>query len=69
MSVVESKLKDCEKQSNEIMSMNKQLTVEMIKCNEDVQKCNQFLDNLFYSNEPVTKDGIVCDLLSIYMRI
>lgn len=69
MSVIESKLKNCEKQSNEIISMNKQLTVEMIKCDMDVQKCNQLLDNLFYSNEPVTKDGIVCDLLSIFIQI
>lgn len=56
-------MENCEKQSKEIISMNKHLTSEIIKCEEHVQNCNQFLDNLLYTNEPVTKEGIVCYLL------
>ncbi|VVC36439.1 Hypothetical protein CINCED_3A004107 [Cinara cedri] len=59
MSIVENKLKDYEIQSKANMLMNKHLTAEMIKCDAHVQTCNEFLDNLFYTNEQVTKDGIM----------
>jgi len=57
ISVVDSQLIDCKLQSNEIMSMNKRLMAQLNECEAIVQKNSQLLDNLLYTNEPVTKDG------------
>jgi len=62
---VDSQLIDCKMQSNEIMSMNKRLMAQLNECEVIVQKNNRLLDNLFYTNEPVTKDGYVSYLVSI----
>jgi len=42
----------------------------MAQMNENetiIQKNNEFLNNLFYSNEPVTRDGYVSYLYSIIL--
>lgn len=65
ISFVDSQLIDCKLQSNEIMSMNKRLITRMNECEVVVQKNNQFLDDLFFSIEPVTKDGYVSYSLNI----
>lgn len=62
---MDSQLIDCKMQSNEIMSMNKRLMAQLNECEVIVQKNNRLLDNLFYTNEPVTKDGYVSYLVSI----
>lgn len=41
------------------MSMNKRLITQMNECGAIMEKNNQLLDNLFYTEEPVTKDGYV----------
>lgn len=56
---MDNQLIDCKLQSNEIISMNKQLITRLNECEMVVQKNNQLLDDLFFSNEPVTKDGYV----------
>lgn len=57
ISILDSQLSDCKVKSNEIVSMNKRLMAQMNENEVIVQKNNEFLDNLFYSNEPVTRDG------------
>lgn len=64
---MDSQLIDCKLQSNEIMSMNKRLITQMNECGAIMEKNNQLLDNLFYTEEPVTKDGYVSYLLIRYM--
>lgn len=59
MSIVDSQLNECKIKSTEIMSMNKRLLEQMNECETFVQKTNEFFDNLFYTDEPVTKDGSV----------
>lgn len=39
--------------------MNKRLITQMNECGAIMEKNNQLLDTLFYTEEPVTKDGYV----------
>ncbi|KAE9540095.1 hypothetical protein AGLY_005347 [Aphis glycines] len=57
ISMLDSQLTDCKVKSNEIISLNKRLMVQMNENEVIVQKNNEFLNDLFYSNEPVTRDG------------
>ncbi|XP_026806114.1 uncharacterized protein LOC113549140 isoform X2 [Rhopalosiphum maidis] len=57
ISILDSQLTDCKVKSNEIISLNKRLMAQMNENEIIVQKNNEFLDDLFYSNEPVTRDG------------
>lgn len=41
------------------MLQNKQLIAQINECEEIVLKNNDILDNLLYTDEPVTKDGYV----------
>lgn len=61
---MDDQLNDCKIQSNEIMAMNEHLKTQINKCEIVMQKSNELLDNLFYTNEPVTKDGYVNYLCS-----
>jgi hypothetical protein len=65
ISFVDGQLIDCKLQSNEIMSMNKRLISRMNECELVIQKNYQLLDNLFFSNDPVTKDGYVSNPINI----
>lgn len=40
---------------------------QLNECEIIVQKNNQLLDNLFYTNEPVTKDGYVSYLINLFL--
>lgn len=62
---MDSQLNDCKIQSNEIISMNKLLMVQLNECEVIMQRNNQLLDNLFYTDEPVTKDGHVSYLINV----
>ncbi|XP_022160904.1 uncharacterized protein LOC111027007 isoform X2 [Myzus persicae] len=56
ISILDSQLTDCKVKSNEIVSINKHLMTQMNENVAIVQKNNEFLNSLFYSNEPVTRD-------------
>lgn len=60
-----SKLNDCKVQSNELLSMNKLLMTQMNECKAIIETNNQLLDNLFYTDEPVTQDGCVSYLINV----
>lgn len=62
---MDSKLTDCKLKSNEIVSINKHLMTQMKENEAIIQKNNVFLNNLFYSNEPVTRDEYVSNLSSM----
>lgn len=59
MSIVDSKLSECKIESSEIMSHNERLMAQIDECVATMQNTNNFLDNLFYTDEPVTIDGYV----------
>lgn len=65
ISFVDNQLIDCKLHSNEIMSMNKRLVSQLNECELVIQKNYQLLDDLFFSNDPVTKDGYVSNLFNI----
>lgn len=67
MSTIDNQLIDCKIQSNEIMSMNKCLKAQLTECEVALQNNKQFLDNLFYTSEPITKDGYVSYLFNIFL--
>lgn len=67
ISIVDGQLIDCKLKSNEIMAMNKRLMAQLNECEAIVQKNNQLLDNLFYTNEPVTKDGYVSYIFNMLL--
>ncbi|XP_025200350.1 uncharacterized protein LOC112598178 isoform X3 [Melanaphis sacchari] len=56
ISTLDSQLTDCKIKSNEIISLNKRLMAQMNENEVIVKKNNEFLNELFYSNEPVTRD-------------
>lgn len=69
ISLVDSQLIDCKLQSNEIMSMNKRIISQMNEYGAIMEKNNELLDNLFYTEEPVTKDGYVSYLFIICLIV
>jgi len=64
ISVLDDQLTDCKIKSNEIISVNKHLMTQMKENEVIVQKNSEFLNSLFYSNEPVTRDEYVSYLCS-----
>lgn len=62
---MDNKLTDCKIKSNEIVSINKHLITKINENEAIVQTNNEFLSNLFYSNEPVTRDEYVSNLHSM----
>ncbi|KAL4089566.1 hypothetical protein QTP88_024583 [Uroleucon formosanum] len=64
ISTLDSKLTDCKLKSNEIVSINKHLMTQMKENEAIIQKNNVFLNNLFYSNEPVTRDEYLMETCS-----
>jgi len=67
ISILDSQLTDCKVKSNEITSINKHLMTQMNENVAIVQTNNEFLNSLFYSNEPVTRDEYVSCLCSIFL--
>lgn len=51
------------------MSMNKCLMTQLNECEVIVQTNNDFLDDLFYTDEPVTKDDYVSFLTIKYQLL
>lgn len=45
--------------------MNKLLMAQMNECEVIMQRNNQLLDNLYYTDEPVTRDGYVSYLINV----
>lgn len=62
---MDNNLSEFEIQSNEIMSVNKNLMEQLNECETIIQKNNEILDNLSFTNEPVTKDGYVSYLMKL----
>lgn len=56
---MDSQLSDSKLQSNEIMSINKHLVTQINKCEVIIERNNQFLDTLFFTDKPVTNDDYV----------
>lgn len=64
MTLVENQLSNDKMQTNEIMLMNQNLWNRLNKCESLIQKSNELLDDLFYTDEPVTNDGSVSILFN-----